>query len=67
MEVSANTTSSVELVNASWNEIMGRANPARNHDVDIGPSSCPCAAEPSHVRRTVPPALWRWRGIQKVF
>ena len=54
MEVSAKTTSSVELVKASWNEVMGRANPARNHDVGVGP----CAAEPSHVRPTVPPALW---------
>ena len=35
MEVSANTTSRVELVQASWNVIMGPASTARNHDVDI--------------------------------
>ena len=35
MEVSAKTTSRVESVKASWNEIMGRANTTRNHDVDV--------------------------------
>lgn len=54
MDVSAETTSSVEFVKASGNEIMGRANPARDHNVNA--TDTLLAASQYHVR--VPSALW---------